>query len=302
MPKRLLRPPTWIALAAGLLLAVFSGSVDVRPAIAATNCSVSDSFDSEERAFLDLINAYRAQNGVAVLSVSGSLNQAAAWMAKDMADNNYFSHTDSLGRSFSTRLGQCGVQSGGGENIAAGTYRSSAQDAFTAWRNSSGHNANMLRSSFRQIGIARYYDPSSRYGWYWVTDFSTSSGGSSVPSESSSGSSGSSSTAPTPAPSPTTAHSTTTETQAAEISSPSNGSTLGYSEVFNWNAVNGARGYRLEIGTSRGSGNLLSVSLGGATAVRISGFPSADMTLYFRLGTLTSAGWVYSDSTYRLSD
>ena len=54
--------------------------------------------DSEEQAFLTLINSYRTQNGLGTLSLNTQLNNAADWMSVDMGANNYFSHTDSLGR------------------------------------------------------------------------------------------------------------------------------------------------------------------------------------------------------------
>ena len=72
---------------AGLAMAVaaiagvgFDGRAD-----ALTNCTVNDnSVDAEEQAFLGLINNYRAQNGLAALSMSTNLNRASTWMAADM--------------------------------------------------------------------------------------------------------------------------------------------------------------------------------------------------------------------------
>ena len=79
------------------------------------------SLDSQESAFLGLINAYRSENGVGSLSTTTSLNRASAWMVHDLGTNAYFSHTDSLGRSPSARARDCGYPSGAGENLAAGT-------------------------------------------------------------------------------------------------------------------------------------------------------------------------------------
>jgi hypothetical protein len=56
-----------------------------------------------------------------------------------------------------------------GENIAAGV--ASAQAAFDLWKNSPGHNANMLSTNFTTIGIGREYVAGSPYGWYWTTNF-----------------------------------------------------------------------------------------------------------------------------------
>src|SRR5690606_1616624 len=46
--------------------------------------------DSEEQAFLVLINNYRMQNGLGTLTACTSLNRAAQGHSEDMRDNNYF--------------------------------------------------------------------------------------------------------------------------------------------------------------------------------------------------------------------
>jgi uncharacterized protein YkwD len=184
-------PSTWFRflrkpLAAGLLAltAISIGSIvnpETRPAFALTNCSVTNlTVDAEEQAFLVLINNYRAQNGRGALTMSANLNRMASWHAKDMADKSYFSHTDSFGRSPGTRGSQCDTAGGIGENIAAGTAWDTAQEAFTAWRNSPGHNSNMLNGSYPQIGIARYFNAAAPYDWYWVTDFSLYNDGTNI--------------------------------------------------------------------------------------------------------------------------
>ena len=168
------------ALLAGLSLMMGAG----QRADALTNCSVThDALDSEEQAFLTLINQYRAQNGLGPLSIETNLNRAAAWMVEDMATKGYFDHIDSFGRSPSQRASECGYQSqwGAGENLAAGSGLSTAQAAFDAWRNSPGHNQNMLTGHYQQIGIARYYRAGSQYGWYWATNFGMGGGGASQP-------------------------------------------------------------------------------------------------------------------------
>ncbi len=78
-------------------------------------------------------------------------------MSQDMGANNYFSHTDSQGRDPFARMAAFGYNynTWKGENLAAGTE--SAQAAFDMWRNSSGHNANMLNGNFTVIGIGRAY-------------------------------------------------------------------------------------------------------------------------------------------------
>ena len=285
-PARSILASGLLALAAMAGLMVVGG--DAKPAFALTNCTVSDlTFDSEEKAFLTLINNYRAQNTKVARTASVTLNRAASWMAYDMATKNYFSHTDSLSRSPSTRMKQCDATvPGSGENIAAGTLRDTAQEAFDAWKASSGHNANMLTGSFRQIGIARYYHGPSRYDWYWVTDFSTADDGTRL------GSSGGS-TAPAPTPTPVAS-------TKATMTSPTPGTQLSSSSVtFRWSSASGALEYFIYIGTTAGSNNILGRSTGVSTSTSVSGLPTDGRTLFVRLWTRTSSGWQYNDYTYR---
>ena len=166
---------TLLGVAAGLavLLVVTALPGAPRVAHAATNCDVADlNVDAEEQAFLGLINNYRAQNGAGPLAISPTLNRASTWMAVDMANKNYLSHTDSLGRDPYQRMAQCDVAASQGqaENVAAG-YETAAL-VFEGWRASPGHNTNMLNGGYRSIGIARSYNAGATYGWYWATNFS----------------------------------------------------------------------------------------------------------------------------------
>jgi uncharacterized protein YkwD len=127
--------------------------------------------DSEERAFCKQINTYRAQNGVPALKLSVSLTNASEWLSNDMARKDYFDHTDSIGRSFSTRISAFGYTgSTRGENIAGGTNGTAAA-MFNMWKNSAAHKKNMLSASYKAIGVGRAYRAGSMLGWYWTTDF-----------------------------------------------------------------------------------------------------------------------------------
>jgi hypothetical protein len=164
------------ALGFGLLVHGFAAENRV---YAETNCAVvNPATDAEEQAFLSLINQYRTSSGIAALTMDPSLNQAAAWMAADAAASGSLSHTDSSGRTVGTRLQNCDVSfTTAGENIAAGY--TTAQQVFSGWQTSSGHNANMLNAAFTRIGIARVQSSSGQVGWVWVTDFA--GGGSAAP-------------------------------------------------------------------------------------------------------------------------
>ena len=137
--------------------------------------------DSEEQAFLQIINDYRAQNNLGPLTACTSLNRAAQGHSEDMRDQDYFSHTGLNNSSPWDRacdacydLG-CGPSTAMAENIAAGN--SGAAGTFDQWVNSPGHNANMLGANFTVIGIGRATGGGT-YGVYWTNVF----GGNSEPS------------------------------------------------------------------------------------------------------------------------
>ena len=150
-------------------LALWSGTT---PTVAGPNCATNGPIDSEEQQMLNLINQHRANNGRAPLQFSDTLNKAAQWKSDHMANANYFAHDDTpISRTWIQRIRDCGYgyQTYIGENIAAGM--DTAAEAFDAWKNSPGHNANMLGSSYAAIGIGRAYNASSTYDWYWTTEF-----------------------------------------------------------------------------------------------------------------------------------
>jgi uncharacterized protein YkwD len=126
--------------------------------------------DSEEQAFLGLINAYRTQHGLGALAMQSQLGQAAEAHSQDLADHNRTGHTGSDGSNPQQRIERAGYDwSWWGENVFWGS--ASAQVAFDWWKKSPDHNANMLNGNFTQIGIGRAYNAASTYDWYWTTDF-----------------------------------------------------------------------------------------------------------------------------------
>ena len=287
-----------VATAAAALMLAVNLNGGANPAYALSNCSVSDmTFDAQEQEFLKLINQYRAQNGKPALTVSVNLNRSASWLARDMAVKGYFSHRDSAGRASSTRIADCGGRPYNGENIAAGTIKDTASEAFDMWRNSSGHNANMLNGTYKQIGIARYYDASSPYRWYWVTDYSTTIDGTNAGGGSTGGGTNPS---PTPSPTATAQPPAAPASPTAVMTSPGGGATLTATQTFTWAPGSSSTGYYFYMGTSKGSNNMLSMNAGKATSLTVTGLPKTGATVYVRLWSFTSSGWKYADYTYRL--
>ncbi|MBO3804013.1 MAG: PKD domain-containing protein, partial [Candidatus Brockarchaeota archaeon] len=148
-------------------------------ALLANISACSSDLNSEKSNFLVLINQYRQENGVAPLKVSSALTTAAQRHSEDMAAHNYFSHESLDGRTPIDRMRAAGYtyDTAWGENIAAGyywrggSYSYTAEDVFENWRNSPGHNANMLNPNYVVIGIGLAFNDSSTYKYYWTTDF-----------------------------------------------------------------------------------------------------------------------------------
>lgn len=97
-------------------------------------------------------NQQRANNGKASLTINSKLTTAAQNKAKDMAAKDYWSHNSPTGQtpwSFITAAGY--KYKTAGENLAYG-FDTSA-DTITGWMNSAEHRANILNSSYTNVGF-----------------------------------------------------------------------------------------------------------------------------------------------------
>jgi uncharacterized protein YkwD len=132
--------------------------------------------DATHQAAFDQLNLYRLGNGLQVLQYSITLQLAADLDAKDMYDRNFFSHTNPDGEDPGDRAVAAGFcHPYGGENIAKGRNTlSSAGEVMTVWKNSPGHNANMLRTQFKYVGIGYYHvQVGQDHFYYWVQLFAS---------------------------------------------------------------------------------------------------------------------------------
>jgi uncharacterized protein YkwD len=127
-----------------------------------------------EKEMLDLHNRTRAARGLPRFCIHPALQRAARAHSKEMIDKDYFRHNSANGERFWVRLKRFGYNwRTAGENIL---YDPGAPDTpnslFTVWMNSSGHRANILNRSFREIGIGAYagnYKGGS--ATMWAADF-----------------------------------------------------------------------------------------------------------------------------------
>jgi len=116
----------------------------------------------EQRAFA-LINAQRQARGEAPLVWDAELTRVARLHSDNMAQQNFFDHTDPQGRNAAMRARATGVRdwSALAENIAYNSgYDDPAAFAVERWLLSAKHRANILRDEFTHsgIGVARAAD------------------------------------------------------------------------------------------------------------------------------------------------
>jgi uncharacterized protein YkwD len=110
-------------------------------------------------AVLCLHNRERASRGLPKLKENPKLRRAAERHSDSMVGAAFFDHTSPGGGTMVDRIRRTGYTSRArswalGENIAWGSGRlATAAQIHRSWMNSSGHRANILQRSFREIGI-----------------------------------------------------------------------------------------------------------------------------------------------------
>jgi uncharacterized protein YkwD len=127
-----------------------------------TVTSVSSApYSSYEQENFGLINDDRAAAGVGALSWSGGLSNSARAWATYLADNNCTG--SEIGHSTLWKNGEnlYWISGGAGSGLAA--------RANTAFMNSTGHRANLLRATFSSVGVGVAHGAG---GWYLVQNFS----------------------------------------------------------------------------------------------------------------------------------
>lgn len=105
------------------------------------------------------VNEERAKNGLSALTADSNLTSAACVRAAEIVVS--FSHTRPDGSSWSTVSSKAK-----GENIAKG--QQTVDKVMASWMSSDGHRANILRSTYKTIGVCAYQKNGIMY---WVQLF-----------------------------------------------------------------------------------------------------------------------------------
>ena len=111
-----------------------------------------------------MISGYRTNNGLTAVTVDPALMKMAEAQAQAMASRDKLDH-DVL-RTFQERLKQGYRARTAAENVSAGYH--TLAEAFSGWRDSPPHKANMLKNGVTKLGIAATYAPNTKYKVFWT--------------------------------------------------------------------------------------------------------------------------------------
>ena len=126
-----------------------------------TDDSYAKEFEAE---VVRLVNIERKKAGLSELKHNWELSRVARYKSEDMRDKGYFSHTSPTYGSPFQMMKSFGISyRTAGENIAKGQTTPAA--VVKGWMNSPGHRANILNSSFTEIGVGY------ASGNYWTQMF-----------------------------------------------------------------------------------------------------------------------------------
>jgi uncharacterized protein YkwD len=123
-----------------------------------------------EYQLFDLTNATRVKHDLSVLDWDERVRETARNHSIDMADHNYFSHTNLAGQSPFDRMQQDNILfSVAGENLAYG--QTSSVFAHEGLMNSLGHRENILKAEYTLLGVGVAFNSSSQP--YFTQNFYT---------------------------------------------------------------------------------------------------------------------------------
>ena len=117
-----------------------------------------------------MISGYRQNNGLGAVALDPTLMQLAEEQAHAMAARDKLDHD--IKGDFARRMKASGFDAKVAvENVSAGYH--TLAEAFSGWRDSPPHRANMLKSGVTRMGIAAVYTPNSKYKVFWALILAT---------------------------------------------------------------------------------------------------------------------------------
>ena len=112
-----------------------------------------------------MISLYRKNNGLGAVVIDPELMKIAEVQSQAMASRNKLDHD--VKAPLPKRLQASGYPSTlAVENVSAGYH--TLAEAFSGWRDSPPHRANMLQTGVTKMGIAASYAPNTKYKVFWT--------------------------------------------------------------------------------------------------------------------------------------
>jgi uncharacterized protein YkwD len=119
----------------------------------------------DAQAAATMISLYRKNNGVGAVVIDPELMRIAEAQSDAMASRNKLDHD--VKAPLPKRLQAAGYPSTlAVENVSAGYH--TLAEAFSGWRDSPPHRANMLQNGVTKMGIAASYAPNTKYKVFWT--------------------------------------------------------------------------------------------------------------------------------------
>ena len=119
----------------------------------------------DSRAAATMISQYRQNNGLGTVTVDPELMKLAEQQSLAMAARNKLDHD--VKAPLAQRLNASGYPATlAVENVSAGYH--TLAEAFSGWRDSPPHRANMLKNGVTKLGIAASYAPNTKYKVFWT--------------------------------------------------------------------------------------------------------------------------------------
>ncbi len=112
-----------------------------------------------------MISGYRRNNGLGAVTVDPALSRLAEAQASAMASRNKLDHN--VKGTLTERIKASGYDARlAVENVSAGYH--TLAEAFSGWRDSPPHRANMLKNGVTKMGISAVYAPNTKYKVFWA--------------------------------------------------------------------------------------------------------------------------------------
>ena len=128
------------------------------------NSSNINGFSKEQVEVLNLVNKERKANGLKPLTLNKELSNVANIKSRDMIEKGYFDHTSPTYGSPFDMMKKFNISyNTAGENIAMG--QKTPSEVMNSWMNSSGHRANILNSTYTELGVGIQKDSNGTIYW-----------------------------------------------------------------------------------------------------------------------------------------